>query len=440
MISLSNKKMCYYETEEGTKLYTCPNRCKNSLWEINMNKNVQIILSIFFLGFFLLFSGHSVGQEDKSEVLAITHGPYLQNITENSATIMWFTNKNCVSRVEYGTGENMRTFPQWGSLVQTAVSSSHGLIEANTKNHKIVISNLEPGKSYRYRVVSKEIVQFQPYEVLFGSTVVSDIFTFKTLNPLQESISFYVVNDIHEDAARLDTQIQSVPWDNIDMVFLNGDTISHFEDEKQIFNGFLDTCVNKFAKDIPFILVRGNHETRGVLARDLPDYVPSREGKYYYSFNHGPIHFIVLDTGEDKSDSHPVYAGLADFDRYRNLQAEWLEVNAESENFLAASFQIVICHIPPYTDRPERIRHGEQYIKKSWGPNFNESGIDLLICGHTHRFVILPSDEDHNYPIVIGGRDTNIRVHVTQSKLTVDVLESDGMIRESFSISADASK
>ena len=407
-----------------------------------MGKKFQIYFSLFFLSFFLLFSGTTVGQDNKSEVLAITHGPYLQNITEKSATIMWFTNKNCVSRVEYGTGENMRTFPQWGSLVQTAVSSSHGLIEANTKNHKIVIRDLEPGKSYRYRLVSKEIVQFQPYEVLFGSTVVSEIFTFKTLNPLQESISFYVVNDIHEDTARLDTQIQSVPWDTIDMIFLNGDSINHFEDEKQIFDGFLDTCVKKFAKDIPFILIRGNHETRGVLARDLIHYIPPRDDKYYYSFNHGPAHFIVLDTGEDKSDSHPVYAGLADFDRYRDLQAEWLEVNAQSENFLETSFQIVICHIPLYTgtDRPGRVNHGQQYIKTSWGPIFNDSGIDLLICGHTHRFKILPSDKDHNYPIVIGGLDTNIRVHVTQTELTVDVLESDGTIRESFSISAEISK
>lgn len=405
-----------------------------------MGKKFQIYISLFILSFFFLFFGQTVGQEAKDEALAITHGPYLQNITENSATIMWFTNKNCVSRVEFGTGENMRTFPQWGSLVQTAVSSSFGLIEANTNNHKIIIRDLEPGKSYRYRVISKEIVQFQPYEVLFGSTVVSDIFTFKTLNPNQESMSFYVVNDIHEDAARLDAQIQAVPWDNIDMVFLNGDTISHFEDEKQIFEGFLDTCVNKFAKNIPFILVRGNHETRGVLARHLPDYIPPRDHEYYYSFNHGPAHIIVLDTGEDKADSHPVYAGLADFDKYRDSQAEWLKSNAKSENFSRASFQIVICHIPPFTGRTERIGHGEQYIKKSWGPILNDSGIDLIICGHTHRFAILQANEEHNYPIVIGAKDTVIKVISSQNELTVVVLESDGQVRETFSISADASK
>ncbi|MFC2160532.1 metallophosphoesterase [Acidobacteriota bacterium] len=404
------------------------------------SKIFRIYISLFILGFFFLFSGHAVGQEEKSEILAIAHGPYLQNITENSATIMWFTNKNCVSRVEYGTGENRRTFPQWGSLVQTAVSSSHGLIEANTKKHKIVISNLEPGKSYRYRVISKEILQFHPYEVFYGNTIVSDIFTFKTLNPLQESTSFYVLTDIHEDASRLETQFQSLFWDNIDMVFLDGDTLSHFEDEKQIFDGFLDTCVNNFAKDIPFILIRGNHETRGIMARELLDYVQPKDNRYYYSFNNGPAHFIVLDTGEDKSDSHSVYAGLADFDNYRDLQAEWLEVNAKSENFSRASFQIVICHIPPYTERSERIGYGEQYIKNAWGQILNDCGIDLLICGHTHRFTILQADDEHDYPIVIGAKDTTIKVQVSQNELTLEVLGLDGQIRESFSISSDALK
>jgi len=263
---------------------------------------------------------------------------------------------------------------------------------------------------------------------------------FKTLNPLQESTTFYVVCDIHEDAARLNTQIQAVSWDKIDMIFLNGDSINHFEDENQIFAGFLDTCVNKFAKNTPFILIRGNHETRGILARHLPEYIPPRDNRYYYSFNHGPAHFIVLDTGEDKPDSHPVYAGLADFDRYRDLQAEWLEENSKKEDFSNAVFQIVICHIPPYTGREGRIGHGEQYIRKSWGPIFNDVGIDLLICGHTHRFEILQPNNEHLYPLVIGAKDTIFKVLVSQKKLTVDVLESNGERRESFTISADVSK
>ena len=48
---------------------------------------------------------------------AIIHGPYLQNPTGNSVTVIWFTNEACTSWVEYGTGESLSTFPKFGSVV-----------------------------------------------------------------------------------------------------------------------------------------------------------------------------------------------------------------------------------------------------------------------------------------------------------------------------------
>jgi len=387
------------------------------------------------ISFFL--SNISLGHGAEDEALAIIHGPYVQNVTENSATIMWFTNKKCVSKIEYGTGDNFRTFPQWGSLLQTAVSSRHGLIDANTNSHSITVSGLEPGKAHRYRVVSKEIAQFQPYEILYGSTVVSDIYIFQTMDPGAESFSFCVLNDIHEDSKRLNTLLQQVTWEDIDLVFLNGDTLSHLEEENQIFSGFLDTCVERFAKEIPFVFIRGNHETRGMFARNLIHYVATPDNKYYFSFNHGPVHFIVLDTGEDKPDTHPVYAGLADFDAYRDQQAEWLKEDIKSEGFKKAVFRIVLCHIPPFGGNDW---HGEQYIRKAWGPLFNEAKLDLLVCAHTHRFNKLDPGENHIYPILIGATDTIIKFTVNKDNLELWVTDAEGHIRESFSISAKDSR
>jgi hypothetical protein len=398
----------------------------------------KIGVSIFALAIVsLIFSGGILGQEEKNEALTIIHGPYVQNVTENSATIMWFTNKKCVSKIEYGTGDNFRTFPQWGSLLQTAVSSRHGLIDAYTTSHSITVSGLEPGKAHRYRVVSKEIVQFQPYEILYGSTVVSDIYSFRTLNPEAETVTFYVVNDIHENSERLDALLLPLGWDNIDLVFLNGDTLSHIEKEDQIFSGFLDTCIERFAKEIPFVFIRGNHETRGMFARNLIRYISTPENRFYFSFNHGPVHFIVLDTGEDKPDTHPVYAGLADFDAYRDLQAEWLSDDIRSDGFKNAVFKIVLCHIPPFGGNDW---HGEQYIRNVWGPLFNESGISLLVCAHTHRFNKLDADEHHNYPMVIGDTNTTIKITAKKDRIEVWVTDKDGQIKESFFISAKDSR
>ncbi|MBP8911656.1 MAG: metallophosphoesterase [Phycisphaerae bacterium] len=50
--------------------------------------------------------------------LDIAHGPYVQAVTESSATVVWFTNRNCIPKVEYG--------PVDGNQVTTAVSARHG--------------------------------------------------------------------------------------------------------------------------------------------------------------------------------------------------------------------------------------------------------------------------------------------------------------------------
>ena len=85
------------------------------------------------------------------EKLAITHGPYLQAVTESSVTAVWFTNKSCVSRVEY----TLEGAPFDGNDVKTALASHHGLIDANTKIQRIPLTGLKPGRRYKYRVVSK---------------------------------------------------------------------------------------------------------------------------------------------------------------------------------------------------------------------------------------------------------------------------------------------
>ena len=272
-----------------------------------------------------------------------------------------------------------------------------------------------PGRAYRYRAFSKQIVDFKPYEVTFGDGVVSDVFNFTTLDPAKDSFSFAVISDIHEDAERLAAKLKALSWETLDLMFYDGDSIDYYEDDAQIFDGFLDVSVDSFASERPLIHVRGNHETRGRYARDFYDYFPTSSGEYYFSFNHGPVHFIVLDSGEDKEDSHPVYAGLVDFDGYRRQQAEWLAEDARSEAFRRAAFVVAIFHIPPYGARDA---HGTLHVREMWNELFNEAGVDLVLNGHTHRFARHdPQEGEHAYPIVITGQSNTTRVEVSEQEL-----------------------
>jgi len=330
-------------------------------------------------------------------------------------TIVWHTNRKCVSRVEYGTGDELGT---------TAISSRNGLIDNDRTSHIIHLAGLKPGTRYKYRVVSREFGGYkQQHIVTFGQAVTSPIYEFATLDPGKESFAFSMVSDIHERAADLEAMLSQKLFEGIDFAVYNGDMLNDFMQVEQIFSGFLDVTVKSFARETPFLHVRGNHEVRGRYARNLPDYLPTVDGRAYYSFDHGGVHFIILDSGEDKEDSHQYYNGLVDFQNYRKEQAEWLKTDLSSDACRKAQYRIVFSHIPPRGAEGFAIRD----VRLNFEPLINPAGIDLWLSGHTHRFQrVDPAPGQNTYPLIIGATDTITRVDKSGDKLIARVVRLNG--------------
>ena len=360
---------------------------------------------------------------DTTTAPVITHGPYLQLPSPTSMTIVWHTDQRCVSRVEFGLDDR---FDREG------ISSRHGLVDNDRVNHIIRLTGLEPGTTYRYRVVSKAFLGYERQHIVaWGDSIISDPFEFTTLDPKKESFSFSMVSDLHERADELVTMIGSEAWQDIDFAIYNGDMIDDFMRSDQIFTGFLDASVEGFATGKPFIFARGNHEVRGRFARSIPDFIPLQDGRAYYSFDHGPVHFIVLDSGEDKEDGHRYYNGLVDFTRYREEQARWLKEDLQSEAAQRARIRIVISHIPPRG----ADRYWAQSVREHFEPPVHEAGIDLWLSGHTHRLMrIDPTRGENNYHLLIGPTHAVTRVDVSPDELRVTVTNIDGERLETFTI------
>ena len=374
----------------------------------------------------------SLGLVGPASAIAIAHGPYLQNPAETAMTVIWFTDKPSVGWIEYATGGNFQTFPRFGGLVSTAKPVRHGLVEAGSTRHVVTLAGLLPGKAYKYRVLSKEILQFKPYEVIYGETAVGEIHEFKTLDPRKPEVRFQVFQDLHGDVARLSSFFQLPGWETADLFFFNGDTMDALQDEAGIFNGFLDFSAGRFAGDIPFIYVRGNHDTRGVMARRMEEFFPPRDGRFYGSFDQGPVHFLVLDGGEDKPDDSPVYAGLADFDRYRLEQAEWLKTETKSEAFKKAAFRVVIVHFPLY-----RKGFAPEQLTRIWGPLLNEGSADVLLAGHEHRlYRVDPAEGQNAFPVLGAPTTAFIRAEATASALDIKIIDIKGLVLDSLTIPA----
>lgn len=363
--------------------------------------------------------------------IKITYGPYLQMITENEAVIVWTTDKKALSWVEIAPDDSFNFYAeQRPQYFETYL----GRKVLNTV-HKIKINKLEKGTTYRYRIYSQEVLDEQDYQITYGPVTASNVYskaplTFRTLNSDKETINFMMVNDIHGDNVKLNNLLKDFKKGETDFVLFNGDMVSHMDNESQLFEGFINTSVKLFASETPFYMVRGNHESRGVYAKQYLNYFPTPTGMPYYTFKEGPVFFIVMDGGEDKPDNDIEYLGTAAFDQYREEEAEWLRKVVESDDFKSSPFKVAVIHVPPVQD----TWHGPLHTKKMFLPILNNAKIDLMLCGHLHRHIYNPPHTDGaDFPVLINSNSHVLKVNANTQKMNIHIEDEKGKTIKTFS-------
>lgn len=357
--------------------------------------------------------------------LEIAHGPYLQEVTTDGATFAFQTSQPSFSFIELKKeGEEDSN---------NYAGSQHGLKQADATFFAIRAEELQPNTTYQYRIHAKEIKSFQPYKVVFGDSIASPWYTFRTIDPKQKGGSIFITSDMHSNPKLLKNLLERCDYKTCTSFFYAGDMMNYMtENGEHPFTSFIDTSVELFATSIPFEFVRGNHETRGNMARIFPSFFPKQNGKIYGSYLMGDVMVIMLDTGEDKSDSHPVYAGLTDFDNYRSEQARWLEKVVKSKEFKKAKYRIVISHFPLVVDKEWEkgtTWKGCQDASRKFLPILNRAGIDLIVAGHTHRFFYHKPEESGNQcPVLEQGAMCATRLDLTDANIHIKVIGENGEI------------
>lgn len=371
--------------------------------------------------FLCLLSGPCLAQKSGYR---FDHGPYLQGMTDQSVFVYFTTSENGFSSVE------LREAP--GGSITRHVTIDDGLIQANNTQNAIELSGLKPGTRYEYRLFSTKIKQFRLSQNIYSDTIRSEWYSFTTLDPKATRTTFMTTSDIHDDADKYRRLLSYTPLDSVDMVFLLGDILSHFSREGQPYSSFIDVSVERFAKTTPFVLIRGNHDTRGALARTYDRYIRRPDKHFYGTYTLGDTFVIMLDTGEDKPDSHHDYSGLTAFEDYRREQAEWLKKVVKSKAFRAAKHRIVMAHIPPVKDDGTSKRvsvHGPDMVFKLYLPILNREKIDLMISGHTHRFQLIETNKGvNNFPILINDNNSMSLYKVSSAGVQVRTVNDKGEV------------
>ena len=373
----------------------------------------------------LLVWATTTSAQNTKNVFSINHGPYLQEVTETGATFVFNTSKPSFSYIELRKkGEEAGT---------DYYSASYGLRQAYAEFHAIRAESLQPATEYEYRIHAKEMRKFHPYNVIFGDSIMSPWYSFSTVNPLQEGGSIFITSDMHSRPELLKRLLELCDYQTCTAFFYAGDMMNYLEHGgEHPFTSFIDTSVEMFATTIPFELVRGNHETRGDLARQFPTFFPKSTGKLYGSYRLGDVMVIMLDSGEDKSDSHPVYAQLTDFNGYRTEQAEWLKRLCASPEYKEARYHIVISHFPMVMNeksKQENMWYGWQDAINKFLPILNEADVDLLVSGHTHQYEYYPAgSKDANFPVLVQGFSSAVRLDLKEGNIQCKVINQDNEV------------
>ncbi len=353
-----------------------------------MNK-ISLILLITLHTFIISCSGQS-----NSPYIYIQ--PYLQNVTQKSITILWWTN--------YFLKSNYIFYTTSDSYLKKEASTK--LIKVTGKFlHEVTITKLKPQTSYKYYIQSDSLK--------------SRKYNFQTAVKPENNFHFVVFGDGRTDENKVISNhrtITKLAWEQQpDIAFHLGDFV--YSGNQKHWDRFWRRIATTsdpidpglaFASSIPYYLVVGNHEiydihteynlgnTQTTMTR-FKAYVSNPDNysknplwkERYYSLKYGVAMFIILDTNNTSNDNLDNHKYLVDGStpdwEPGSEQYTWLEKQLKKANNKSV-FTFVMMHPAPYSrgthGAPEEDQSG--WHLRLLDPLFRKYGVDAVFCSHDH--------------------------------------------------------
>jgi predicted phosphodiesterase len=312
----------------------------------------------------------------------ITSAPtVIDNGTEYS--VIFSTNNYGTGYVEYNyNGKDYKLYDEMG-----------GRLNTNSKIHSVSVP-YEHLRNNTYSIGSTQVFEQYSYGSHRGKTVNSEKYTLKYND--SENQTFLVISDWHTELKDAYKAVSYVG--DYDSVILLGDSSPGVDFEEEVIRNIVEFAGEIAKGTKPVIYARGNHETRGEYAGKLLISLGLEE--FYYTTDIGPYSFLILDSGEDKEDSHPEYGGMNNYRQYRVDMIDWMKkVNFENEKVITISHSWQICDV-------------EKELSVAGWNEIDRIGTRLILSGHTHQCRLLGTvnDETENsmlsaHPDIIGYMD-----------------------------------
>lgn len=373
---------------------------------------------------------------------ALSGSPVVSGPSHEAITILQPLQRHATGYLEFAVDD---------AAFQRIDTDEAGLLPFEQYVLKFRLPPLPAGRRIRYRVTARTIGwvpvrNFVHGKIVAGTPEVGPEFSFRTLDPTSESTQFVVWNDTHENQQTLESLVEKTAEIAPDFLLWNGDQTNDVNFPARMANQLLSPGGLAIARQWPLAYVRGNHDVRGPAARHLPKFTGTPDDQFYYAFRSGPVAALVMDTGEDKADDHPNFAGLASFQRLRERQADWLAKVIKEPWFREAPFRVLFCHLPLWWIRDRKdIDWWEfsQVSREAWLPQLVEGRVNLVISGHTHQARWMPAGDKQPIGQLVGGAPqtqyaTLIHGEATREKMKLKVTKLDGSVLHDLTFTATA--
>lgn len=328
---------------------------------------------------------------------------------------------------------------------------------------QVRVTGLRPSTKYYYKIGADRISYKGGYNMhIIGNEEQDTIHSFVTAGEDTEA-HFCVINDTHGHMDTFDLLTNRIAELAPTCVVLNGDATNVQETIESEIDIFLKPDITRkdYASDLPYLFCQGNHEQRGMAGRQLEKVwmfrqPQERDSKYWdlgrnFAVRLGDVAIIGLDTGEDKLDTNPHFAGLFANEEYRHVQIIWLEDALKQPEIASAPYLVAICHIPlfdsdptanpgdvyPDDSNPEKYTSDYAYWQRfcgdTWGRLLDMAGCQVLLTAHSHVYRYDKPDSTHRWAQIVGGGPdlsydpkeptfpTVMDVRTKNGKLVVDV-------------------
>ena len=341
-------------------------------------------------------------------------GPYIQNVSQRSVTLMWQSDTPLPATVEVRGGGN--------SGVQRIDVPPDRIPE-------VEIGNLAAGMRYRYLIRSGD-------KEARGE--------FATAPLARSPFSFVVFGDSRSNAGAHRQVVERLRGEVPDFLLGTGDMVNEGHSERD-WQQFFD-IERDLLRDNVFYPSLGNHDRqgRGRTADNyrkyfsLPENSPNPER--YYAFTYGNARLLVLD-------SNAYSFALTD-------QTAWIEEQLQAARLDPDIVHIFVSmHHPPYS---VSLHGGQSELREAWTPLFEKYRVAAVFSGHDHvysraerngvRYFVSGGGGAPLYPRKKRPADIDVRanryfervnhfvkVHVFGEMIEVTAVRADGTIIETVS-------